>query len=1074
MQITSTYGTRSAQSKPIAERANPTNVRQTPFNMQVDATKAWQTSTDTKAGQTSTATKPAVANTGDPKIVPVSLDTKPNQTTTGPDILKRGGGAKALEDSPDGKIDHKVEKDEYLNEIARYYGVTLDDLKTSNPSLFPPGRNPDIIHPGETVIVLDKTRRGNAVAMKDAVDKAHAEQAKLDKMKHDMGASNYSRLRRANPDIEDGVKQAWAKVREMATEEMYYAGAESRTPIDGVDSTAKDIASRFPGDADVAGQVDAAKAAVTRVWTATGRTGEVQNKLTSLTDNVNKAKASGQGVDQAQKELRDYLVKLLTDAKTNNAGSSDPMVRLAGILAQSDAARGAAPPEDVLAQQLLKEAMMPADERAVRSEALVLSAYGPDDPAFRAAVEAAQKKILVDDPAKAVADAYASGGPGAAAAKLKQVTGRDVATEDTASAIMHEAMPTVQKIADDVGTFEKTSFWQNATDNYTMPSQYSPSIPIKQGDRLWSSGPAMALEEQIFADLSSASDHAFYGQGGTEVVHDVAAAIIGQVPDWQATGLDNRLLYQSVAGGEGAALQLEIVKQVRDSGHPDVAADLMKRIAEGVKLMPENIGSAVEAFTGNSSKEGSGQEFINLVTDWTGKLSDAQLNRAIQAYIDKHPDTIKQMQADLDKIGVAGYTSVQFQRAWDVYKGDLQGVKNADRVDETVTDMKNDKGAVGFARSSPVAVQELAREDLASLDIIPGQAFLQPASLLRGLAKSSTAGVLKATADVNTIKPNTKAGIFTNGPASLLAGGASYLLLAHSGSKSTTEYLYGGFFGVASLKEGVEFTSGLAVARSWASEHGLVGRIGKAEAPNWARFSKGFGTIGAGIDFYAAAVTAGKGGWENYVSAGLSATSGIAGVVTLFGVGGPVPGIVATVAVLLNSGFNWWRNVERSNRYEGPTEQFLIDAGLRPEIAKQLSNHDGDGVSAAARLGPLAKHLGISEQELVSWLDDQDAKFVGDFVKDALHPAKADNNGNYKESNPGGEISFANAPGGRGGFTQILDVTPDGKFIVEVNGRQSTKQLTMDGLPSRIVSAPESMKGIEIWAQLDGHPLPRA
>ncbi|RWM80980.1 MAG: LysM peptidoglycan-binding domain-containing protein [Mesorhizobium sp.] len=55
-------------------------------------------------------------------------------------------------------IDYEVKPGDNLSDIAEAHGVTLDDLAASNPELFTSPRDPDLIHPGETVVIEDATK----------------------------------------------------------------------------------------------------------------------------------------------------------------------------------------------------------------------------------------------------------------------------------------------------------------------------------------------------------------------------------------------------------------------------------------------------------------------------------------------------------------------------------------------------------------------------------------------------------------------------------------------------------------------------------------------------------------------------------------------------------------------------------------------------------------------------------------------------------------------------------------------------------------------------------------------------
>ncbi|MCR4264818.1 LysM peptidoglycan-binding domain-containing protein [Nitratireductor sp. ZSWI3] len=83
-------------------------------------------------------------------------DGKVSETVTDKDGRKTTTITEPVNDGE--PVEHEVKDNESLTEIAEEYGVTLDDIRAQNPQFFENGRDPDIIHEGETVVVEDGTK----------------------------------------------------------------------------------------------------------------------------------------------------------------------------------------------------------------------------------------------------------------------------------------------------------------------------------------------------------------------------------------------------------------------------------------------------------------------------------------------------------------------------------------------------------------------------------------------------------------------------------------------------------------------------------------------------------------------------------------------------------------------------------------------------------------------------------------------------------------------------------------------------------------------------------------------------
>ncbi|MER9947864.1 LysM peptidoglycan-binding domain-containing protein [Mesorhizobium sp. M0047] len=98
---------------------------------------------NTKTGETTTTIVDPKTGT-ETKIV---TDKDGRVTTT---ITEKINGGKPVE--------HEVKPGDNLTLIAQQYGVSLDDLRRTNPELFDSSRDPDIIKPGEKVTIENGTR----------------------------------------------------------------------------------------------------------------------------------------------------------------------------------------------------------------------------------------------------------------------------------------------------------------------------------------------------------------------------------------------------------------------------------------------------------------------------------------------------------------------------------------------------------------------------------------------------------------------------------------------------------------------------------------------------------------------------------------------------------------------------------------------------------------------------------------------------------------------------------------------------------------------------------------------------
>jgi hypothetical protein len=147
------------------------------------------------------------------------------------------------------------------------------------------------------------------------------------------------------------------------------------------------------------------------------------------------------------------------------------------------------------------------------------------------------------------------------------------------------------------------------------------------------------------------------------------------------------------------------------------------------------------------------------------------------------------------------------------------------------------------------------------------------------------------------------------------------------------------------------------------------------------------------------------------------------------------------------------RDQERRRTLTEPfNKDYLIAAGLRTEIAEQLAKNDSDGLSAGPKLEQLAKHLRVTPQELLQYLNAQDPRWVGEFLSHGVHAVAPNEQGQYPASRPGQNLRMQE---GITGWTSPA---------LGTNVSDWRK-------PELMLAT--TLEGIVEWAALSGHNLPR-
>ena len=137
-----------------------------------------------------------------------------------------------------------------------------------------------------------------------------------------------------------------AKLKELVTQDMLLATAQSRTPVDGLPAVSKELLARRPGDKAFAGIVQQQGDQLTKLWQTQGRTHAVWDPLIAAHE-----KGDVQGV------------KDIVTAQCQTLASTSPTQ---GAIQQYQAALLAAGPQAPKFQQAVNEA---ANDMLVRRPA---------------------------------------------------------------------------------------------------------------------------------------------------------------------------------------------------------------------------------------------------------------------------------------------------------------------------------------------------------------------------------------------------------------------------------------------------------------------------------------------------------------------------------------------------------------------------------------------------------------------------------------------------------------------------------------------------------------------------------
>lgn len=764
----------------------------------------------------------------------------PSRQDNRPTTAAPASDPKPVDDVPRTTVDHKVEPDESLARIAKFYRAPFAGVLEANKGL----KDPNIIQPGDHVTVPNADQR--VVTAKQQVDAAHRAEdsvASLEHLAHDPKGTDQSRAVAASQltGARAEVGRRWDDVQKTAETDLRNAGKNSFFPEDGADKALTEIRSRLPKDQGYQSAVDRAQATVKGDW---DKQGISLSHFQGLVDKANKA--SGTEADNAWKDVRGAVENRLRDLGNGQAYpeervkpqldeikrhfANDPKVasevdgayktvtgewhdqgwtrdtlgvavdkygdvRKAQSAVDEATKTGAANLPQLqqnltTAQNALRQEIehqlddvsgkVPKEKRelAIAARAALIQNNGPQEAGFASLVDQAAYNKTVKPGVDAVQAAYQKDGAKAAADALNAQTA--TVSPETAKQIVAASLPTIESIASDL---DKS---------------------MRNGD-----GPISYKDyNAVYGDLAAATDMAARGSNGQKVVDDVAAAMIRHLPSqkFQPQFQDSpsyplapyqQAVMQSVADGKGASLQLATATQLKASGRLDEADSLVSATSVGAQVLRGRVEDDVKTFSDASG------DITRLRADWSGVMSKEKLDSATIDYLNRNPDVLPKFDQSYNALDGDGYAVARTNLAINAALPQLQGLSQTGELDKARKELGESKEAqfaVGISdkASDEVLRQVLANEVASSSKANPNSSIGGSRNFVKELGNAamqsqpSALGLLGAS---NTGEPRRVTDIFTRQTVtvdpkklSLFGGSMNGLGAAFSGYQTYLSY----------------------------------------------------------------------------------------------------------------------------------------------------------------------------------------------------------------------------------------------------------------------------------------------
>jgi hypothetical protein len=788
----------------------------------------------------------------------------------------------------------------------------------------------------------------------------------------------------------------WNRVKDAIADELRTAGNGRAQPEQGAQETVDKISDWAIGTDRLRQASEAALQQVTGEWRAQGVTGDTLGRI-----------------DGAYGRLRDAQAHETQVANDPSLSGSAREVALDQARQETD--RQTAAVRDEIAGQLAAAGnanpdALPLDRiRAIQERAERIKALGPQEGDFQALVGVAAHKVLVSDPAQRISDAYAQGGATRAAATLK--TELSGTASDYAAQILQEAQPTVDRIASDLGD------------------------KVRQAGDADQSGEArvQAYEDakSIYTDLAtgvqSAGMSSVYGR---QAVDATADKLVAHTPERtggyvQPPGNPLALVHEAAARDGSITLSLAYAG----------ALDRADRKVEAGEMTLEIAGNIAEQ---RQVTEGATDDFFNVTgelnqfrADWTGLLTEEQMDSATSGYVTRHPDFLDNFHNSLKTLQSEGNAAANMASSLAIYGNEVNDVEvpgspgrsAKDEVDQKWRELTGENAKVAFAMQQGGQ----SNADIASaVDAGPGSGGPQrspdPVPTSRSV-RSYVKEFLKASPEGLA---DTRAAQL-NGAGSLLYGagivqGAQQV----SGSPNLLNVANVTYQGLGFTKETAEFLARTAPP-DLLNRSAVVNRAADfvLNSPAAKAFDTYFKVGGAGLDTargvnyllqgdpLAAGLSFASAGGNAMLA--LSAARAAGTATTLGTLAARLPAGFssgpwgAAIVVAATAGQFIWQGIQNERAeeaFQDGARDFLIDSGaVDPDVAEQLSQANVDGGSIGPLLGALAVYQDTTGPQMLAYLNRQgsDGSVGSDQLETFLRIAEAvekDDNGQFRETAP--------------------------------------------------------------------------